>query len=64
MLDGWLAAERNEPATHSHALVQMVNCYPHSCYAGLGSPGNVWTHLTDIATLGGAYKGVRHACKC
>lgn len=29
--------------------------------AGLGSPGSVWTHLTDISTLGGAFKGVSAA---
>lgn len=47
----------SRPVCHPH-----MHCCPIS--AGLGSPASVWTHLTDISTLGGAFKGVSSAGSC
>ncbi|KAI7838882.1 hypothetical protein COHA_007348 [Chlorella ohadii] len=50
-------------STYLHTIVVFIALclFAFEIYAvkntGLGSPGNVWTHLTDIATLGGAFKG-------
>jgi hypothetical protein len=51
-------------STYLHTIVVFVALclFAFEIYAvksnGLGSPTIVWDHLTDIATLGGAYKGV------
>ncbi|PRW20754.1 urea-proton symporter DUR3-like [Chlorella sorokiniana] len=50
-------------STYLHTIVVFIALclFAFEIYAtpntGLGSPGSVWTHLTDIATMGGAYKG-------
>ncbi len=50
-------------STYLHTVVVFIALclFAFEIYAtpstGLGSPSVVWDHLTDIATLGGAYKG-------
>jgi hypothetical protein len=51
-------------STYLHTIVVFIALclFAFEIYAtpntGLGSPGTVWEHLTDIANLGGAYRGV------
>ncbi|EFN55634.1 hypothetical protein CHLNCDRAFT_133809 [Chlorella variabilis] len=50
-------------STYLHTVVVFIALclFAFEIYAmpktGLGSPATVWEHLTDIATLGGAFKG-------
>lgn len=58
----WLQATFMSTYLHTIVVFVALCLFAFEIYAnkgtGMGSPSTVWDHLTDIATLGGAYKGV------